>query len=185
MLMNAILENIYGRSSVRKYKREQIPDDDLKEILKAGSYAASGRNRQPLRFTILQDKKVIRDFDERLKEIYAREAAPEFKAMLSDSDYSIFHNAPTLIFTFASSDAVTPIEDGSLAVSNMMLAAHSMNYGTCFIGLAVPLDNFDDFRKICNASDDLKYLSCICLGIPDGTPEKHPKNDVKILNWIR
>jgi len=183
--MNAILENIYSRSSVRKYKNEQVPDGDIKEILKAGSYAASGMNRQPLRFAVVQDKDLITNLSNEIKGIVAGGAAPELKAKLLDPNYNIFHNAPTLIFTFASPDALTPVEDGSLAVSNMMLAAHSMNYGTCFIGFAAPLGNSDDFRKLCNVPEDHKYLSCVCLGTPEGIPEKHPKNDVKILNWIR
>jgi Nitroreductase len=183
--MNAVLENIYGRSSVRKYKREQVPDDDIKEILKAGSYAASGMNRQPLRFVVIQEEKMIECLNDKLKETHLKTASSEFRDRLSNPDYNIFHKAPALIFVFAAPDAVTAVEDGALAVSNMMLAACSMNYGTCFIGLATPLGNYDDFRKKCGVPEDHRYLSCMCLGTPDGVPEKHPKNDVKLLNWIR
>jgi Nitroreductase len=180
------LDCIYTRSSVRTYKSEQVPENDIKEILKAGSYAASGMNRQPLRYVVIQDKQVINELSETIKSTFLNnsDGTNSFAIeKMKDPDYSIFHKAPTLIFTFAAPNAVTPVEDGSLSVANMMLSAHEMGYGTCFIGFAAMLGEMKDFREMCKAPEDHKYLSCMSLGIPEGKVETHPKNDVNILNW--
>ena len=53
--MNEVLNNILTRRSIRKFKPEQIKDEELDLILKAGIYAPSGMNRQSWKFTVLQD----------------------------------------------------------------------------------------------------------------------------------
>ena len=44
--MNEVIEKIVTRRSVRKYKPDMVPSDIIDEILKAGTYAATGMNRQ-------------------------------------------------------------------------------------------------------------------------------------------
>ena len=160
----------------------------MREILKAGSYAASGMNRQPLRFAIIQNKNIIDGLSEKIKEEFLKNSDGSNAGAvtkLSDPNYSIFHRAPTLIFVFAAPNALTPIEDGSLAVGNMMLAANSMGYGTCFIGFAAALGGSKEFKESCNIPHDHSYVACMCLGTPEGRPETHPKNDVVINQWTR
>ena len=56
--MNEVLENIKNRRSVRKYKAEQVPQELLDEIIKAGLYAASGRGQQNTIMIQVTDKKL-------------------------------------------------------------------------------------------------------------------------------
>ena len=46
-MTNAVLENIKSRRSVRKYKPDMVPDDLLNKVIEAGTFAPSGRGRQP------------------------------------------------------------------------------------------------------------------------------------------
>ena len=62
---------------------------------------------------------------------------------LKNSEYNIFFDAPAAIFVFGAPGIVTAVEDASLAVANMMLAAVSMEMGTCWIGLAMCLSEYD------------------------------------------
>ena len=182
------MDCIYSRCSVRSYSEEQVPESIMKEILKAGSYAASGMNRQPLRFVVVQNREIIKRLSEKVKSDFLKNSDGSNSwaiAKMNDPSYHLFHNAPTLVFVFAAPDALTPIEDGSLAVGNMMLAANSMGYGTCFIGFARALDGSKGFRECCKVPDDHTYVACMCLGKPKGEPEKHPKNDVQIVNWMK
>ena len=54
--MNDVLQNILTRRSVTKFKEEQIKDEELELILKAGVYAPSGMNKQTWQFTVVQNK---------------------------------------------------------------------------------------------------------------------------------
>ena len=42
--MNEVLNNIYTRRSIRKFKEQDVPKDLVDEIVKAGTYAPSGKN---------------------------------------------------------------------------------------------------------------------------------------------
>jgi len=189
--MNDVLRCIYERSSVRKYKSGAVPDADIKEILNAGIHAPSGMNVQGLRFVIVQNSDMISELNKVSKDLYLKNVAaigeghPVLDKICSNPDSNIFHGASTLIFTFAEPNTATPTEDGALAVENMMLAANSMGYGTCFIGLAAALGYYPTFREDSKVPDDHMFLSCIVLGVPDGKPEPRSKEDLKILSWIK
>ena len=189
--MNEVLKNIYSRASVRKYKADKVPEEDVKEILRAGFHAANGMNRQALEFVVMENGESIQKYNRKSINLYAEmmraagNSNPMIENMVNNPDANIFHGAPMLIFVFANPSAVTPVEDGSLAVGNMMLAAHSMGYGTCFIGFAAGLGRDEEFKKECGMPDSYKYLACMILGRPDGEIEKHSRSDVKILRWVK
>ncbi|MCL2295699.1 MAG: nitroreductase family protein [Methanomassiliicoccaceae archaeon] len=189
--MNEVLKNIYTRASVRKYKADKVPEDDIREIIRAGFHAANGMNRQALEFIVIENRDSIRKYNRKAINLYAEmmkasgQPNPMIEKMVNDPSADMFHGAPVLVFVFSNPSAVTPIEDGSLAVGNMMLAAHSMGYGTCFIGLARGLENDKEFRKECSVPDGHKYLACMILGKPEGSTEKHSRSEVKVLKWVK
>ncbi|MDR3074524.1 MAG: nitroreductase [Candidatus Methanoplasma sp.] len=189
--MNDTLRSIYGRSSVRKYKEDKVPEEDIREILKAGFHAANGMNRQAIEFAVMENKNSRSKYSRKAISRLAEEAKaaghsnPMIERMAADPASDIFYGAPAVIFVFADQNAVTPVEDGSLAVGNMMLAAHSMGYGTCFIGFAAGLGGDDEFLKECGVPDNHRYIASMILGKPDGDIDKHPRSDVRVLKWIK
>ncbi|MGD0531296.1 MAG: nitroreductase family protein [Methyloceanibacter sp.] len=58
------------------------------------------------------------------------------REQLQDPNLQIFHHAPVLIVISAREPSHWPVEDCSLAVENLMLAAYAAGLGTCWIGLA-------------------------------------------------
>jgi len=189
--MNEVLKNIYTRSSVRKYKADKVPDKDITEILRAGFHAANGMNRQAIEFVVLENKEIINKYNKKAINLFAERSRaagqpnPMIERMAEDEKADIFHGAPILIFIFADPSAVSPVEDGSLAAGNIMLAAHSMGYGTCFIGFASGLGSDNEFREEFNVPEGHKYIACLILGKPDGEVEKHSRSDLKILKWVK
>jgi len=53
-----VFEAIKGRRSVRKYKKDSVPEELILEILDAGRWAPSASNRQPWSFIVLKDIEV-------------------------------------------------------------------------------------------------------------------------------
>ncbi|HEX9114031.1 MAG TPA: nitroreductase family protein, partial [Nitrospirota bacterium] len=51
-----LLEGIYTRRSIRRYTDQPVDRDQLIEIVKAGTWAPSGRNNQPWRFVIVTNE---------------------------------------------------------------------------------------------------------------------------------
>ena len=120
-MTNEVLKCIETRRSVRRYRAEQIKDEELDAILRAGTYAASGMGRQPVKFVVLQRP-------EDVAELEAMNAA-----VLGTPGAKPFYGAPTVVVVLADASVPTAVEDGSLALGNLMLAAHSVGVGSCWI----------------------------------------------------
>jgi nitroreductase len=189
--MNAVLDNIYSRSSVRNFKPDQIPDDTLREILKAGFHAANGVNAQAVRFSIVSDKKKLDGYSDAGKKLYLEWLKaekinnPHLEALVSDPKTNLFQNAPTVIFIYTAPNALTAVEDASLAAGNIQLAAKSLGLGTCWIGLAGNLGQYDAFLKDNKVPKDHTLRAAITIGYPAGETKPTPRGEVQILNWIK
>ncbi|MGN0703031.1 MAG: nitroreductase family protein [Lentihominibacter sp.] len=133
--MNEIIKAMKERRSIRKYKSEQIKDTELEQILEAGLYAASGRGQQATKLVVVQDKDTI-----------ARLSKMNAAVMGADTDP--FYGAPTVVIVFADRNRVTCVEDGSLVIGNMMLAAHSIGVDSCWIHRAKEVFDSQDGKEL-------------------------------------
>ena len=118
--MNETLKNLEERRSIRKYKDEQIRDEQLNEILEAGTYAPTGMGAQSPVMVVIQDKETIRELSKMNAD-----------AMGTNSDP--FYGAPTVIVVLADKNRLTYVEDGSLVMGNLMNAAHAVGVDSCWI----------------------------------------------------
>ncbi len=134
--MNHVLETIKSRRSIRKYRSEQIKDEELDKILESAIYAPSGHNDQSWHFTIIQDKDLITEISEGAKAVMKTVDVEWIAHMGAIEDLHIFHRAPTAIIISGNKNAVTPETDCAAAVENMLLAAESLDIGSCWIGFA-------------------------------------------------
>ena len=69
-ISNAVLDNIYQRRSVRNYSDKEVPDETIKEIIRAGTYAPTAVNIQPWRFVVVKNRKLIEEYDDRAKKAF-------------------------------------------------------------------------------------------------------------------
>ena len=60
--MNKTINDLKTRRSIRKFKDEQISDEDLKTILETGTYAPTGRGAQSPKIVVIQDEEKIKEF---------------------------------------------------------------------------------------------------------------------------
>jgi len=138
--MNETIKNIKSRRSIRKYKSEKIPQKLIDEILEAGTYAPSGMNRQPS-IIISVTNKEVRD---KLSRLNAK--------IMGNENIEPFYGAPVVLIVLADKSCPTYIYDGSLVMSNLMLAAHSLNIDSCWIHRAKEVFELEEGKEI------LKYL---------------------------
>jgi nitroreductase len=131
--MNETINNIMSRRSTRKYKEEQIKDEELNVILDAGRFAPSAMNQQSWHFTAVQNKEVLQKIVEAARTAFLNSGNENFVARAKAENFNPFYNAPTLILVFGDEKAIAPQNDGSLALENMFLAAQSIGIGSCWI----------------------------------------------------
>ena len=82
--MNETINNLITRRSVRSFQKEQISEEQLNEILTAGTYAASGMGRQSAIMVVIQNPEIIK----RLSKL---------NAAIMDSENDPFYGAPTVV----------------------------------------------------------------------------------------
>ena len=73
---NQVLECLETRRSVRKYKKEQIAEEQLQAILKAGTYAPTGMGAQSPVMVVVQDPELIRKLSAWNAEIMGTDSDP-------------------------------------------------------------------------------------------------------------
>jgi nitroreductase len=120
MMDNEVLRAIRERRSIRRFKAEQIKDDELKVVLDAGTWAPTGMGKQDPWIVAVQNKEQIGQL-------------ARMNAQVMGTTGNPYYDAPTLVLVFAPADWVNNIKDGSLVLENMMLAAHSIGLASCWI----------------------------------------------------
>jgi nitroreductase len=116
----ALYEAILSRRSIKSYLPEQVPAEVLEKIITAGRYAPNGMNAMATTFIAVQKPEVIRKLS-------------AMNAAVMGVDKDPFYGAQTVVLVLADKDRNTWLEDGSLAMGNMMLAAHSLGVDSCWI----------------------------------------------------
>jgi len=131
--MNETMQTILKRRSIRSYQSRQIDEQELEEIITAGSFAPTEMGQQPGHFFVLQNPGVLEKLQVSCKEMFARPEIPALRDMASKEEFDVFYKAPTLVIVFADPGAIAPMQDSTLAMENMMLAAASFGIGSCWV----------------------------------------------------
>ncbi len=195
--MNEVLRNIYDRRSVRSYANKSVPEADIREIIKAGFHAPNGNNTQGLRFAVVTNRELLSKYSAigrnasldgftKLNAERPNEVFSNMIKMLSNQDFDIFYGAPALVLVFASPNCLTPMEDGSLAAENMMLAAWSLGLGSCWIGFGKPLMYVPEVMKELKVPRDHQLIATLIFGYPKKTDMKPTtRQEPEITAWLK
>ena len=150
-----VLVAIESRRSIRKYKPEAIPDEDLKKILTAGQLAPSAGNKQPWRFVVVRDPETRNRLAVAArKQLWTGDAGVMIAALAVSPD------TPEVYARWVERDVMT-------AVEHMVLAAWSLGYGSCWIGAFTE----DDVKEILEIPGDMKVICLLPIGVPAIKPE--------------
>ncbi len=189
---NEIFKNIYERRSIRNYRPDAVPDDAVKEIIRAGIFAPSAMNVQPWGFVVIRNREMIKRLSDKAKELWIEQSknmqSPDLQRLadlVSVPTYNLFYNAPLLIMIFADPRGFMPQVDCAMAAENMMLAARSLGLGSCWIGLAQPLERVSSIMKELGVPEKHRLVGSLIFGFPAGEVQEAPiRNRDVILRWI-
>ncbi|MBE6791208.1 MAG: nitroreductase [Clostridia bacterium] len=154
------------RRSIRKYKDTPVPEEKLAEILKAGTFAPTGMNRQtPLMVAVT--KKETRDLLER-----------ENAKVMGDEEKKPFYGAPALIVVFRDPDIYTGFEDACLVMGNLLNAAEAAGLGSCWIHRAKEVfetPKGKELMKKWGVPENFIGVGNVILGYADEDPAPKPR----------
>ena len=159
---------IESRRSIRSYKQDAVPEDLIRQIVEAGTYAATGRGLQSPIIIAVTDRE-------------ARDRLSKLNADILGTDADPFYGAPVVLIVLADRSIPTYLYDGSLVMGNLMLAAHALGLGSCWIHRAKEEFDSPDGKRILRdlgIEGDYEGIGHCIIGYIDGeVPGAKPRKD--------
>lgn len=191
------------RRSIRKFKSDTIPVEDIREIIRMGTLAPSAHNNQNWFFKAVYNKDINNRASKTvLEKIDAIVEKYEINEPVKGWRWysSFFNNAPVVIYVFyrrsqgfmeeLAGHKIDPHEIARLsahpgiqsiggAIQNILLAAADMGYGTCW--MTAPNVAAREIERLLGVPEDLKLAAVIPVGVPLEVPQARPR---KPLNEV-
>ncbi|MDR3203653.1 MAG: nitroreductase family protein [Deltaproteobacteria bacterium] len=187
--MNKDLKWLVERRSVRVFKPLSVPDELLKEVLDAASYAPTARGTQAWHATAVIGLDRISEFTLKLREAVQKPGFDLYKEVVSNKAYSVnFGTAPVFVIVGAHrKDSYWPVEDGALVLGYLLLAAHVVGLGGCWINQVASAADEPDFRSYLTSlgfPHDYRVIGSACLGFPERDLPKPPARKPGLYNIV-
>ena len=155
--MSEVLEKMQTRRSIRRFKSDMLPKDVIEKIVEAGTFAASGMNLQTPVIVAVTNKEI-------------RDKMSQANAKVMGSDNDPFYGAPVVLVVLAEKKG-TYVYDGSLVMGNLMLAAHELGIGSCWIHRAKEVFEQEEWKqwlKSLGLNGEYEGIGNCVLGCVDG-----------------
>lgn len=156
--MNDVIQNILSRRSVRSFTQEQLSEEQLSLILDAARYAPSGGNSQSWRFTVVQNPELLSQLNACVRNAFREFVVDEntYKSLRAgklasqNEEYSFYFHAPTLIIVSNEREYPNAMADSAIAMENILLSAHSLGLGACYVNQLRWFGDHSDIRSLMN-----------------------------------
>lgn len=171
--MNEVIEAMKERRSVRAYTDEVPSDEQIDQVVEAGLWAASGRGRQSPIVLAVTDR-ALRD----------RLSAMNARIMGAPEGTDPFYGAPVVLVVLADRSVPTHVYDGSLVMGNLMLAAHALGLGSCWIHRAREEFDTPEGKAILaelGVEGDYEGIGHCVLGFPAEVSEPKPRREGRVF----
>ena len=168
------LETIRSRRSIRKYKGDMLPREVIEKIIEAGVYAPTGHNHQSPIIVAVTDRAT-------------RDKLSALNARVLNTDSDPFYGAPVVLNVLAEKGWRTCVADGSVVMENLMLAAHALGIGSCWINRAKEVFETEEGKEILRAAGiegEYEGVGHCILGYADcDAPNPAPRKE-NYVYWV-
>ncbi len=151
------LEVLKNRRAIRKYKAEQITDEELNTVLEAGTFAPTGGGTQGVKIVAVQSPEYVARVD-------------ALNAKVIGKDMHPYYGAPTIILVFETPECFTHELDGAAVCTNMLNAAYAAGLGSCWIHRCKPMFEMEEGKALLKEwglPEDLTGVASMALGYAD------------------
>ncbi|MCW1296740.1 MAG: nitroreductase family protein [Candidatus Parvarchaeota archaeon] len=167
------LEAIKTRRSIRKFLAKPVEEEKLIQILDAARWAPSAGNTQDWMFIVVKDKG---------KKIQLAEIAlGQFWMVNADLFIVVCTNLNKIKFAYGKrGEELYSIQDATAAIQNILLAAHDLGLGACWVGA------FDEAgaARILKIPEEFRPLAIIPIGYPAEDPPPPMRIDLDKLVYF-
>ncbi len=167
-----ILDYILDRRSIRRFSDQKIDSETIKAILTAAMYAPSAVNLQPWHFVVIDHSSMMK----KIMEIHphARMLQTASHAVVVCGDLQLQHD-----------DGYWVVDCGA-ATQNLLLAAHTLGLGSCWVGIHPREEREVSFSRLLTLPFHVKPFALVALGYSEEQkprPERFHAEKVKHNGW--
>jgi nitroreductase len=167
-----VFEAILKRRSIRRYSQQQISEETLNRIVKAGMYAPSARDLQPWHFIIIKEKEKLKHISE--VHPYGKMAEYSQAAILVCADLNIEKMVEYIALNCAA------------ATQNMLLASYEMGIGSVWLGIYPRKERINSMIDLFNLPNNIVPISLVIFGYPaeeKPLPERFKPERIHLETW--
>jgi len=162
-----VLEAIKGRRSVRNFRDKEVSKSKLEKIIECGTLAPSAGNLQPWEFVVVRDS-------QRKRALAAAALHQNFVAEGSVVIVVLANESRSARIYGRRGAELYSIQDTAAAIQNMLLAAHGMGLGACWVGAF----DEDAVAEVVGARNHVRPVGIIAIGYPRYIPEPTSRRKV-------
>lgn len=179
---------IRTRRTTRAYRPDPVPEALLQELVDLAILAPTAMGAQPWRFSIVTNRKVLREVNGQVKQLLLEAGRPEFaryRAMFENPDFDIFWGAPAVIVIQGPAGSQVAAIDCVLAAENLILAAHARGLGNCYMGFLMVASSREDIARAVGVAPGYQMVAPIAVGYSDAIPAAPPERTPADITWVR
>jgi len=183
-----LLNLMKSRRSIRNYKKEQVPLEELYKIMEAGRYAPSGANLQPWIYILVTANKLkeeIRKEAERVERNFHQKAPSQLKRWFKEQkitpEKSFLTEAPALIVVAGFTRVPYWLESTWVSIAYILLYAESQSLGT----LTYTPSDTGFLNKLLNIPEVYRPVAILPIGYPAERPsaETRPRKSLEEIAY--
>jgi nitroreductase len=173
MQLNDKLSVIWGRRSIRAYVDRPVPDEMLADLLRAAMAAPSAAAKDPWRFVVVKDRAMLRRMAEALP--HGRMLGGAGAGIVVCGELTAAHDGQLSYL----------LQDCSAAIENLLLAAHLLGLGACWLGVHPRQERMEALRALFGIPPSVIPVCAIALGYPAEHKEPRTRHDPRHVHHER
>jgi nitroreductase len=162
---NEKLSFIFERRSIRVYAPGEVSDEQVQKLLAAAMAAPSAAAKYPWRFVVIRQRETLAQIAAVLP--YGQMLTSAALGITVCGDVEMAHDRQISYL----------LQDCSAAVENLLLAAHILGLGACWLGVHPREERIKAIKQILALPASVIPVACISIGHPGESKEPHATYD--------
>jgi nitroreductase len=166
-----LFQFILGRRSIRVYGSGEVSEPDIRRLLQAAMAAPSAVARDPWRFVVIRKPETLAAIAAALPNGGMLATAPLGIVVCGDLEAAHDRQLSYLL------------QDCSAAIENLLLCAHALGLGACWLGVHPREDRVRKLRDILGLPESVIPISGIAIGRPGEEKEARTRFNGNYVHW--
>jgi nitroreductase len=168
--MNDKIALFLGRRSIRAYEKREVAGDLVRALLEAAMSAPSCCETDPWRFVVVRSKPMLKELAKGLP--YGKMLAKAGVGIAVCGDLEAAHDRQLSYL----------LQDCSAAIENLLLAAHAVGLGACWLGVHPRQPRMDHLTRVLGLPASVVPVACIAIGYPAETAKPRTRYDQRYVH---